>query len=419
MWFSDVAEGRIAATLTLAGTTAGEGVSGLAFDHDGKTLYTAGERGIEVWDVTPASRALVVAAAASPGQERTTLRGHVEIVRSLAVFDNGKALATRASDGTVKVWDVRLGRVRLTLGSEESRILCMGISPDGRWLAAGVRVSPSPLTPPAPAPPERADEPAAEGGNPVSSKNSRPRARWSSQPAPPAKPATAPPSQGSPAMVRHGKPRCPPHQTPVQRPSPSAPPTVEAKVWSLDNGHERATLTGHNGAVVALEFSPDGKTLATTSRAGVVKLWDTRTFQVKLVPIGRQASVDLVQFSADGKTLVGANAAGLVTLWDVETGNARADFQHPGGMNMIVLSPDGKILATGGSRVRGPARRGPARAKSGSGRSPPDEGWLSCPCPTVGSRAWHLHPTAGHWRPRLRPRLSCSGTSPPGRHSQH
>ena len=154
-------------------------------------------------------------------------------------------------------------------------------------------------------------------------------------------------------LRRPNRPRlkAPGSDKPAPAAKPAAPPTIEAKVWSLDDGHERAALSGHNGVVVALEFSHDGKTLATTSRAGVVKLWDTRTFQAKVAPVGRQGGVDLVQFSADGKTLVGANAAGLVTLWDVATGKARANFQHPGGMNMVVLSPDGKTLATGGSRV--------------------------------------------------------------------
>ncbi|HKI17141.1 MAG TPA: hypothetical protein VKA15_04650, partial [Isosphaeraceae bacterium] len=58
----DVTAGRLAATLTLPDAAAGEGVSCLAFTPDGKTLLTGGDRGIETWDVSPASRVLVPAA---------------------------------------------------------------------------------------------------------------------------------------------------------------------------------------------------------------------------------------------------------------------------------------------------------------------------------------------------------------------
>jgi WD40 repeat protein len=86
-------------------------------------------------------------------------------------------------------------------------------------------------------------------------------------------------------------------------------------------------------------------------RSGVVKLWDSTKFQLINTPSGRQGGVDLVGFSPDGKTLIGADAAGLVTLWDVPSGKARATFNHPGGMNQIVISHDGRTLATGGGKV--------------------------------------------------------------------
>src|SRR5262249_8345062 len=139
--FWDAATGHLEATLTLPEAAPGEGIACLACAPGGKTLYTGGDRGVEAWDVSPGSRALVHASASPPGQERATLRGHADTVRSLAILGNGKALATRGEDGVIKVWDLGAGRERLTLGDSESPVRCMGLTPDGRLLAAGIRAA--------------------------------------------------------------------------------------------------------------------------------------------------------------------------------------------------------------------------------------------------------------------------------------
>lgn len=49
------------------------------------------------------------------------------------------------------------------------------------------------------------------------------------------------------------------------------------KVWDVQAERVRATLNAHNGPVWSVAFTPDGKTLATASDDGKVKLWEAGT----------------------------------------------------------------------------------------------------------------------------------------------
>jgi WD40 repeat protein len=46
---------------------------------------------------------------------------------------------------------------------------------------------------------------------------------------------------------------------------------------SAQNPELRATLKGHMAAVLSVAYSPDGKTLASESQDGTIKLWDVQT----------------------------------------------------------------------------------------------------------------------------------------------
>ena len=65
-----------------------------------------------------------------------------------------------------------------------------------------------------------------------------------------------------------------------------------------------------------IEFSPDGKRLATSHSGGTVKLWDLTTAQETLTLKGHNKVVTGLAFSPDGRRLISASADLTVRIWD-------------------------------------------------------------------------------------------------------
>jgi WD40 repeat protein len=88
------------------------------------------------------------------------------------------------------------------------------------------------------------------------------------------------------------------------------------KVWDAATGQLALTLQGHAGPVTSVDFSPDGKRLASASGDQTVKVWDAATGQLALTLQGHTLSVASVAFSPDGKRLASASHDLTVKVWD-------------------------------------------------------------------------------------------------------
>jgi WD40 repeat protein len=118
-------------------------------------------------------------------------------------------------------------------------------------------------------------------------------------------------------------------------------------------GQELTTINAHKEEVMALAFSPDGKTLASASQDKTVKLWNLSGNNLKEMATlgGYRSWVNALSFSPDGKLLATASSDNQVKLWEVATRKERANLKGlPYSVWGLAFSPDGKILAASGKR---------------------------------------------------------------------
>lgn len=126
------------------------------------------------------------------------------------------------------------------------------------------------------------------------------------------------------------------------------------KLWDASTGQEVTTLNGHAGAVRSVRFSPDGSSLASGSDDHTIKLWDANGNELMTLN-GHSNRVCRVRFNPDGTRLVSASWDGTAKLWDAATGQElRTLGGDVGFVTCASFSRDGKFIAAGMPRLDPP-----------------------------------------------------------------
>jgi RNA polymerase sigma factor (sigma-70 family) len=143
----------------------------------------------------------------------------------------------------------------------------------------------------------------------------------------------------------------------------------ELRVFDVQAGQAIWSHMGRGERACSLAFAPDGATLA---RAGwrTVNLWDSTSGEPVRTLTPTRGTIFSVAFTPDGRALVGGgnipaidgnHQAGLLTIWNLMTGQIIHTLEgHTGGVHAVVVSPGGRILASGGDG------RGRSSASGGS-----------------------------------------------------
>ncbi|MEH2051774.1 AAA-like domain-containing protein [Nostoc sp.] len=105
-------------------------------------------------------------------------------------------------------------------------------------------------------------------------------------------------------------------------------------------------LSGHQGIVLGVDFSPDGQWIASSSIDRTVKLWKRDGTLVRTLP--HTATIQSVRFSPDSHLIVAAGIDGAIRLWTIDGTLVRIFDGKSIGLTRVAFSPDGQMLAAAG-----------------------------------------------------------------------
>jgi WD40 repeat protein len=112
------------------------------------------------------------------------------------------------------------------------------------------------------------------------------------------------------------------------------------------------TLSGHQGTVKSLTFTPNSKILVSggADNEGIIRFWDVESGR-NAGNIGKahQTAVESVVVTTDGQTLISCSSDSRINLWDLKSLKFnRSLVGHNTNVLALAVSPDNKVLASGG-----------------------------------------------------------------------
>ncbi|WP_310419551.1 serine/threonine-protein kinase, partial [Chamaesiphon sp. OTE_8_metabat_110] len=123
----------------------------------------------------------------------------------------------------------------------------------------------------------------------------------------------------------------------------------ESIINSLQELHaDFSSVDSHHGFVYSVQFSPDGKILASSSADRRIRLWNTDTGKISYTLDGHQESVMALAFMPNGKILASAGADRTIRFWDVERKQLLKTIEaHSHTIHALAISRNGSLIVTG------------------------------------------------------------------------
>jgi len=120
------------------------------------------------------------------------------------------------------------------------------------------------------------------------------------------------------------------------------------RVWSKD-GKLLIEIKGHDGRVNSLCWSKDdAHTVFSRSLDGTIRKWQLIDCKEVFVLRGHTNTITSICVSLDERYIISASGDYSVRIWDLKTNQQVGDLLHNDELFTVVLSSDGRCIASAG-----------------------------------------------------------------------
>lgn len=122
------------------------------------------------------------------------------------------------------------------------------------------------------------------------------------------------------------------------------------RIWNLADGTVQQTLKGHSDFIYSVSYSPDGKQLVSAGKDRSIKVYSTTTWQSERTLTGHNDEVLSVAVTSDSRYVISTGREPQLRWWVLENGqNLRVQAGHSGPVHEIAPSRDGASVASVGA----------------------------------------------------------------------
>ncbi len=117
--------------------------------------------------------------------------------------------------------------------------------------------------------------------------------------------------------------------------------------YEIDSESKFRDYVGHTKLVTDFAFSPDGRTIVSTSWDGKANVFDVVSGFQTMQLIGHTDKINTILYSKYGKYIFTGSSDGTIKMWDAKTGKNIKTFKgHKSGVTSLQITPDNQSLVS-------------------------------------------------------------------------